>query len=446
MFNNVKPPFRTFIQGIYLAKMQPTNEAILQFIWKNRLFPAQNLFTTDGKPIEILHPGYYNTDSGPDFQNARIRIDQQLWAGNVEVHIRTSDWYRHGHHTDKAYQNVVLHVVAVHDKKDCPAGLPVLELKDLIDQELISRAEHLLHSADDIPCHAHISSVPPNLLQAMVHRTAVERMESKYREKLSTLQELDFDFHRWFQIELFTAFGLKANAEPMRSLARKIPLQYLLKSSDQRVSLEALLYGVASLLPAEPTDPYTQELLLEFDFLKHKYQITDVLPAHVWKFHRLQPVSFPTLRLSQLAAVFSRWEALISAVFKLPDLLAVQHLLTTTASPYWSEHYRFGVKSSSPHSRSVGRDLVGRIIINAVLPVMTGFSKYSGRHELQEAAIEWLETLPPESNRVTRLMSTYGFTNQSALESQGLLELKNNYCLRKKCLHCSIGYKIIKSQ
>lgn len=422
------------------------NEAILQFIWKNRLFPSQNLHTTDGKPVEILHPGFQNADSGPDFQNARIRIDHQLWAGNIEIHIRSSDWYRHGHHLDKAYQNVVLHVVASHDQLDTPGGIPVLELKNFIDHNLIGRAELLVQSSDEIPCHAHISNIPSNLLQAMVHRAAVERIENKYKEKLKTLEELNFDFHRWLQIELFTAFGLKVNTQPMRSLAYKIPLSYLLKSSDNRLSLEALLYGVASLLPSEPMDNYTHQLIAEFKFLKHKYQLADVLPAHIWKFHRIQPVSFPTLRLSQLAAVFTHWEALISAVFKVPDMRTVQDVLSTTASPYWAEHYKFGIKTVSTRSRSVGRDMVGRIIVNAIIPVMIGYSQHSGRTEVKEAAIEWMEKVTPESNQITRQMSVYGFSNRNALESQGLLQLKNNYCLRKKCLDCSIGFKIIRQQ
>ncbi|GCD78266.1 hypothetical protein JCM31826_17480 [Thermaurantimonas aggregans] len=421
-------------------------ESVLHFVWKNRLFKPLLLKTFDGKPIEILHPGYQNHDSGPDFQNARIRIDGQLWAGNIEIHVHASQWRLHGHHLDQAYKNVVLHVVHTVDIPPTdPNEPPILELKGYLEPEIVNKAENLLSSADEIACSNQIKNVDTETKRAMISRAAIERLEHKYQEKAKVLEAIDYDYHKWLLVEVFNAFGLKANTQPMQSLAMRVPLYKVVQLADERLSIEALLYGLASLLPDKQVDDYTEKLIREFYYLKAKFQIDDCLPAHMWKFHRIQPVSFPTIRLSQVAALLMRWDELVHTVFKKPNLEHLKKLLSVEASSYWNRHYRFGVPSEREFPKKVGNDLIHRILINAIIPLMIGFGKNMDNLDYQNIALEWLEHLPSENNRVIRSMTTYGFPNKSALESQGLLQLRNFYCVKKKCLFCSIGYKIIKS-
>ncbi|MFN4299165.1 MAG: DUF2851 family protein [Thermaurantimonas sp.] len=421
-------------------------ESVLHFVWKNRLFKPLLLKTFDGKPVEILHPGYQNHDSGPDFQNARIRIDGQLWAGNVEIHVHASQWRQHGHHLDQAYRNVVLHVVHSVDIFPLdPSEPPILELKNYLEPEIVNKAENLLTSTDEIACANQIKNVDDKTKMAMISRAAIERLEQKQLEKSEVLASLDYDYHKWLLSEVFKAFGLKANTQPMQSLAIRVPLSKVVQLADERLSIEALLYGLASLLPDTPVDEYSEKLLREFHYLKAKHQIDDCLPAHMWKFHRLQPVSFPTIRISQLAALLLRWDELVQAVFKRPDLEHLKNILAVEASPYWNTHYRFGVPTEKDVPKKVGNDLINRILINAVIPIMLSFGKNTDNADLQNIPLEWLEQLPSENNRFIRHMTASGFQNKSALESQGLLQLRNFYCVPKKCLFCSIGYKIIKS-
>lgn len=422
------------------------HESVLHFVWKNRLFTPLFLKTYDGKPVEILHPGMHNRDSGPDFQNARIRIDGQLWAGNVEIHVHASHWRQHGHHLDEAYKNVILHVVySVDVPPSDPGEPPVLELKGILDPDVVRRAEDLLASAHEIACSGHIRNIATEAKMSMIERAAIERLESKIREKAEVLASLNFDYQRWLLIEIFKAFGLKANTHPMQSLAWKLPLSKIVQHSDEKHAIEAMLYGIASLLPEHPTDAYSEKLVQEFSYQKIKYQIDDCLPPYLWKFHRIQPVSFPTIRLSQVAALLMQWNELLHCIFKKPDLAKLIHLLATEASPYWNTHYRFGIPTGRDYPKKVGKDLINRILINAVIPLMIGYGKNTGNQDYQTIALEWLEQLPPEKNRDIREMVKYGFTNESALESQGLLQLRNFYCVAKKCLLCSIGYKIVKS-
>lgn len=426
--------------------MKVKDETILHFLWKNRLFRSLELLTTDNKSVEVLHPGMTNNDAGPDFQNARLKIDGQLWAGNVEIHIRASDWYRHKHHMNPAYQNVILHVVFEADiQHDSDMSPPVLELSQYVEDKILQNAENLLISHSELPCYPQIMSVEDQSKTGMVARAAVERIERKHLEKQDLLQLTGYDFQRWLMVELFASFGLKANTQPMQSLAQKISGYTFVRSSTDRHAIEALLYGVASLLPPEPVDEYSALLNREYDYLKHKYGIENVLEPHIWKFHRIHPVSFPTIRISQLAALLMRWDEFVSKIFKHPDLDRLKELLKVEASEYWSTHYRFGISANKSMKKRTGEDLINRILINTVIPVMVSYSKSSDNTFLHNTAIEWLERLPAEHNSITRQMKTHGFNNANALESQGLIHLKNFYCLKKKCLFCSIGYKIIKS-
>ena len=426
--------------------MKLADESVLHFVWKFRLFPQFGLRTVDDKPVEIIHPGIHNTNSGPDFTDARIKIDGQLWAGNVELHIRTSDWFRHRHQNDPAYRSVILHVVYETDSKSLSdSEPPVIELKKYINSTVLKNAEHLLSSQSEIPCHNLLSSVSDEAKSAMVSRVAVERMELKIIEKAKLLESLQADFYRLLWIEISSAFGLKANVLPMYLLALHAPLHKILQSANDRNTVEAFLFGMASLLPTKPNDEYSQALLDEFNYLKHKYGLDVVIESHVWKFHRIKPVGFPTIRISQLASLLLRWDELIDSVFKRPNLQNLQAILRVEASGYWNSHYRFGVSSESNFVKRVGDDLINRILINAIIPVMMSFSKNSDNPIFHQIAIDWLEQLPAENNAIVRKMKSYGFKNTNALMSQGLIQLKNAYCSEKKCLFCSIGYKIIKS-
>lgn len=422
------------------------DESVLHFIWKNRLIPLFNLRTQDNREVEIIHPGFQNTNSGPDFTNARIRIDGQLWAGNVELHIRASGWYHHGHQNDPAYNSVILHVVYEADRTlTSQKDPPVLELKNYIDTSILENAKYLLSSLSDIPCHNSIAKISDEIKSAMISRVAVERLEVKMKEKEKLLDSLNYDYYRFLLVEVCSSFGLTANKEPMYRLAMNAPIYKIIQTGNDRKTIEALLYGMASLLPPDPVDEYSGRLMDEFEYLKYKYQLMSAVDSHMWKFHRLQPVSFPTIRLSQLSALLMRWDEIIEAVFRNPDLSRLKSILRVEASEYWNTHFKFGVKSETRSVKRVGDDLINRILINAIIPVMVNFSKNSESPVLRHIAIEWLEQLPAENNSITRQMRKYGFKNSNALMSQGLIQLKNVYCSKKKCLFCSIGFKIIKS-
>ncbi len=413
-------------------------EDILQHIWQFKLFATDNLQTLSGKKIQIQHPGSYNPNQGPDFFQAKINIDNTLWAGNVEIHIRTSDWYKHQHHKDKNYQNIILHIVYEHDT-EWNENIELLELKPYIPEQYIRNINHLFHTGLTycLPHWKHIDSIHIN--QTII-QAAFEKLAHKKEDILQLLASLNNDWDETFYVYLARYFGLKVNNEPFQRLARQTPLKILEKHADSIFQLEALLFGQSGLLYRYPHSLYAQKLLKEYELLKLKYGLHG-LDAENWKFSKMRPTAFPTVKIAQFAALIKQHSRLFQTVLHAEKLSVLRKIFTPQPSEYWQTHYTFG-NESKPSGKKLSAATVDLLLINVVLPFAFTYAQHTGQEDKKEKIIALFEELPPEKNKLINEITPH-FSFDNALQTQGMLFLKDHYCLAKQCLHCSIGNKII---
>lgn len=420
-------------------------EDFLHFLWRWRRFDAHDLRATDGSALEILHPGELNRHAGPDFFNARVRIGDTLWAGNVEMHLNASDWLAHRHDGDPAYDNVVLHVVLDEDRPLIrPNGerLPCLELRRRIPPSLLDKYLRLEHERAWIPCMRSFPGVPEIVRSNWLDRLLVERLEQKTALVEHTLQATGQHWEEAFYRVLARNFGLKVNVEPFEALARALPLRLLAKHQNSLFQMEALLFGQAGLLDEAFEDDYPRALAKEYRFLQHKYDLT-AIPASSWKFFRLRPAGFPTVRLAQFAALMHRSTLLFSAVLAARSMREIEHMFGVEPGDYWRTHFRFD-KSTAPRAKPLGREFVHLLLINTVAPFLFHYGRTKGMPEQQDTALQLLEALPPEANTVVDDWAELGQTASNAARSQALLHLKSHYCDAKRCLECAIGTAILR--
>lgn len=418
-------------------------EDFLYYLWTYHL-AGTAMTTTDGMPMQIERPGVRNVDSGPDFFDCRIKIENTLWAGNVEIHVKSSDWFRHGHQHDESYNSIILHVVYEDDKPIFRASgeqVPCLELKGKFNKFLYEKYHGFLLSANWIPCASDISGVNNFLLLNVLDRLAVERLEQKANAIWLKLEESNGDFREVFYRSLMKSFGLKANTEAFDQLAVLLPLSALLKHKHDLFQLEALLFGQAGLLNGNLKENYSKQLRKEFNFLSSKYNLTPMKPF-VWKFMRMRPSNFPTLRLAQFASLIYHSSGLIDKILTAKNLKRVIELLRCQPSEYWQNHYRFG-KSNNQKTKKMGLSFVHLILINTIIPYAFVYGRFKNDSATEEKAVQWLEEISAENNTITRHFEELGLKAASALHSQALIELKTNYCDRQKCLYCSIGHHIL---
>lgn len=424
----------------------PSNmpEEFLQYIWENRLFETTNLVTSSGEPIEINHPGRKNTDSGPDFFNARIKIGDTVWAGNIEIHVKASDWNKHLHQNDKAYDNVVLHVVDIFDAQVSRTNgetIPTLVLR--YPEYLRNNYQNLLEAQTWIACENRFHRIDPIVLQLGFNRLMIERLESKTEAILSRLELNNNDWNETFYQVLARSFGFKVNAVPFELLARSLPASLLSKHKNNLFQLETLLFGNSGLLNNQLLgDDYYLKLREEYSFLYQKYGLK-AIESHLWKFLRLRPVNFPTVRISQLAALFHQSDALFSSIIEIENLSELYTLFKVKASEYWDTHYNFNKLSKSNREKELGESSVHILIINVVIPFLFVYGEKQNKHHLKNRALEFLEQIPAESNSIVSKWGELGINARSAFESQALLQLKNQYCEAKKCLNCQVGVKLV---
>jgi hypothetical protein len=418
-------------------------EDLLHFIWKFQLFNKQ-LKTVSGQAIEVIHPGSYNTNAGPDFFNAKIKIGETLWAGNVEIHVKSSDYIKHQHHQDKAYQNIILHVVYENDThQQEEANFPVLEIRNYFSNQIAEIYHQFLQSKTWIPCENNLKNVSQLNITSWLQRLAVERIERKAKETKQLLLQFNKDWEHVFFIQLAKAFGFKVNTAAFELWAKSLPYHLLLKHRNNSLQVEALIFGQAGFLEDDfSDDSYYIALKNEYAFLRTKYHLKPI-DKHLWKFLRLRPRNFPTIRLAQLAEIIKKQANLFSAFIEAENIQSLIKLLNVQVAEYWQNHFEFG-KDSTPLKKTLGLKSAHSIIINAIVPILFAYSNYSGKEELKEKAIEFLEHIEPEKNSIINNWMELGIKPQSALESQALLELKNEYCSQKKCLNCSIGNAILK--
>ncbi len=419
-------------------------EELLHFLWRTKRFDFSNLKTTQGDPVQILHSGDYNTHSGPDFLNARIRIGDTTWAGNVEMHLCASEWLRHGHANDKAYDNVILHVVLEEDVPIARANgerIPCLEMKALISKSLAAKYQELLHSEYWIPCQAQFATVPEMTRTLWLERLLVERLEQKTALIAEALQQNQYNWEETFYQLLARNFGVQVNTEPFEWLAKSTPLLLLAKHKNSLLQIEALLFGQAGLLEADFEEDYPNQLKKEYAFLQKKYGLTPIR-GESWKFGRLRPASFPTVRIAQFATLIFQSSHLFSKMLVAKNVEEIENMLELKLSNYWLTHYKFD-KISKKNVKKLGKNSIHLIIINTIAPFLFLYSKWKQEDHFQDRAFALLEQVPPEENQVIEHWKTLGMEPTSAYQTQALLQLKKHYCGAKKCLNCAIGNAIL---
>lgn len=419
-------------------------EDFLHYVWKYKLFDTSNLLTTNKEVITIINSGQHNTDAGPDFFNAKVKIASTTWAGNIEIHINSSDWLAHKHQHDKAYENVVLHVVfnddkIIYDVNNNP--IPTLELKDLINSELITKNQQLQASKDWIACQNQIEGVDEFTIKTWLNRLAIERLERKSEEIQTALQQNKNDWEQTFYQYLFKYFGLKVNALPFEQLAINTPVK-IAEKHNQLISIEALYFGQAGFLEDEINDEYTIRLQKEYQFLKAKFSLKPI-DKSLWKLLRLRPANFPTIRISQLANLLNTETRLFAKILETNSVTEVEKIFKTEASEYWKTHYQFGVVVENTSTKKVGKTLINALIINVVVPFLFVYGKQKQDEKLKDKALNFLENVKSENNSIITNWRELNVVSNNAMDSQALLELKNNYCSQKKCLNCIIGSKIL---
>ncbi len=417
-------------------------ERLLQFIWQFQYFNAVALTDVDGEPLAILHPGTLNTNQGPDFSEAKVKVGNTLLVGNVELHLKTSDWDSHQHTTDSNYNSIILHVVWQHDKQ--PENTPacaVLVLQDRVSTLLLQQYETLMQAVSFVPCAKHLPALSDVAWLSWKERLAAERLERKADEIIHRLQQTKQHWEEVFWWMLARNFGIKVNADLFEQVAQSISINILAKHKNQIHQLEALLLGQANLLNQKMEESYPKMLQKEYQFLKQKYQL--VQPKKSPDFLRMRPANFPTVRLAQLAMLVNKSSHLFSTIKSTATLKEIQQLFDVTANDYWHYHYQID-EATDYHPKKLGRQMVDNIIINTIIPVLFAYGLYTKDEAIKTKAILWLTNLSPEQNTITRNWVKYGVKNYNALDAQALIELKNNYCQYHKCLDCAIGNAILK--
>lgn len=426
------------LQGINLM-----NELFLIYLWEQKLLRIP-LMATDGQPVEILFPGIRNNDAGPDFSQARIRLGNTIWAGSVEMHINASDWYRHNHDHDPAYENVILHVVFHEDKKvfdKARNALPTLEVRGRFDEHLLLNYRRFADSRAWLPCGRLASAVQRFTWLSWLDRMATERLEEKTKAVLELAATTSFDWDETFWRLLLANLGFKVNQESFERLSQMLPFSLMLRHADQLLQLEALLLGVAGLLEQEFEEEYPKKLKNEYNFLKTKYRL-NTMPPSAWKFMRMRPANFPSLRLAQAAMLVHRNGRLFSSILD-EDPGRLHAFFSIEAGAYWNTHYRPD-ESSAFKIKKIGDDAVNLILINTVSRLLFAWGHVHQSEEKKDRAMMLLEALAPENNNVTRRFGLAGVKATNALHSQALLQLHRHYCTPRHCLECRIGNLLIR--
>lgn len=423
------------------------HESFLYYVWQFQYFNKKDLKTTAGEKIEIFNPGILNADSGPDFSNSKIKIGDLEWAGTVEIHTKASAWEDHHHDSDKAYDNVVLHVVWQNDKPVFRADktvMPTLELQSLVDESLVHGYKKLVNNPASIPCDTTFPEVHDLVKLSMLDKALMQRLESKATQVIQLLHHHQNDWEEITYQLLARNFGFKVNYEPFFQLSHAVPYKFLLKHGDNLTQIESLLFGQAGFLDHALSEEYMKLLEREYVLLAKKYGIENLkLDKSLWKYLRLRPANFPTIRIAQFSALFYERRNLFSQIMEAENLQEVKKLFQVTPSEYWHSHYRFGHKTVRSLA-GLGDSSIDNLIINTIVPLLVAYGKHKDEQQFVDRAVGFLQQLQPESNKITKAWVELGLTAKSAFDSQGLIELNNNFCLKRKCLSCTIGSSILK--
>jgi hypothetical protein len=423
-------------------------EDFLQYIWRYRLFQTQQLRTATGQQLIILHPGQQNFAAGPDFLNARLSIGDTIWSGHVEIHIRSSDWRRHGHDGDEQYKNVILHAVMFHDEEiflKTPGDLPVFEMHAHIPEHQLERYRHWLSSKTWISCERHLQGEKSIIWTAWKDRLLVDRLEQKSEAVLKTLEEAEGDWSETFYRKLARNYGFKSNADAMESLAVSLPYKLIQRHKSDPFQILAMLYGQAGMLNELFSDTFPASLQQEYYFMQKKYDLHP-LDGAIWNYGRLRPMNFPAIRISQFAEVLCSHDHLLS-YFLNNDIDSYRVIFEKPAHQYWNDHYRFDTraeKSMSNSPKTPGTQTVDNILINTVAVFLFTFGKSKERPDLIENALRILESCKPENNQVIRRWDALGIRSEHSADTQSLIQLYGVYCTARRCLQCAVGIQLLK--
>lgn len=419
-------------------------EDLVSYIWRYRMWGDAALTTVNGDQVEVIDVGLPNNGSGPDYFNAKVRIGNTLWAGNVEIHVRASDWNRHQHDADAAYNSVILHVVAKSDaevKNQKGDVVPQLQLP--IEPRYINLAEQLRQSLQPIPCGHYWDEHLKTRLQFMMNGLLCERLEHKVVDIQEILVGNQNDWEETFYQVLAKSFGMKVNEVPFVQLAKSLPQHILAKHKDNLLQIEALLIGQAGLLnDLKISDSYADQLVAEYNFLKQKYSLTPIDPS-LWRMGRIRPASSPYVRLAEFAMLTFNSEHLFRKVVETVDAKEMHKLFTFGTSEYWLNHY-YLAQWSKKSEKTIGEAMRNSILINCVVPMLFAYGKHTGNEGMTERVFDLLESIPAENNSIIDTWKNYGIVSQNAYDTQALLEQMKNYCLKKECLRCKLGHQIFK--
>ncbi len=421
------------------------NEAFLHFIWKFQKFDSSNLTTSDGDVLQVFYPGIHNHDSGPDFSGARVKMGEIEWNGQVEIHLRSSDWNHHGHTGNPAYENVILHVVWQNDSlvsRKEGTLIPALELQHLVDPALLSNYKTFLNQPQQILCANHLTKIHDLTWHSNLDAMLTRRLQLKSEWILEKAHTLYYDWEEVAYITLARNFGFSLNAESFEHLALNLPLKILTKHADQPAQIEALVFGQAGFLE-DQLHRYPVALKTEFAFLSKKYGLTNGLHRVQWKFGKMRPSNFPSVRLAQFATLLSTHQKLFSLFREVANLNELKKSLTLSLPDYWKAHYDFE-KPLKRGSNQLGKSTLENLIINSVVPLLAAYSLHTDQPAMMTKAIQFLEDLPAESNRHTRHFEEVGKAPNNAFDSQALITLFKDFCSRKKCLNCAVGSSLFR--
>ena len=418
-------------------------EQLLHYVWKHKILPLKELRTSTGQLVEIIDAGLSTPHAGPDLFNAKIKQDGVLWVGNVEIHHQSSDWYRHGHDADRAYDSVILHVASSIDTDVIRSnGEPVPQLQLECPESLKQNYKELLATDSYPPCYRVIPSLPSFTVHSWMSALQVERLEQKSAQLSERLKLCNNHWEDAFFITLARNFGFGVNGEAFEHWAKRVPLRAVDKHRDSLFQVEALFFGQAGILQDPDGDEYYLHLKKEYEYLAHKFSLTP-MDVSLWRFLRLRPGNFPHIRIAQLACLYHREYGLLSKLMEKETLKEVRDLLRGGASEYWLTHYSFGASSPST-PKTLSNASIDLLIINTVVTFLYAYGMHKGNEALCQRATNFLEELKPENNYIIRLWEQCGLKAAHAGDSQALIQLKKEYCDKKKCLYCRFGYEYLR--
>ena len=409
-------------------------EEFIYYLWESRLL-SLDLKTTDDDTITIISVGNRNYDSGADFVNARIKIGETLWAGQVEIHVRASDWFKHKHQYDDNYNNVILHVVYECDTNELK--IPTLEIKDKFDQSLLLNYNRFINSKSWIPCDEFIGGVQSFTIVSWLDRMLVEHLENECKDLDFKLRNNQYNWEQTFYQRFMRYFGMKVNNDAFEFLSRLLPLNLLLKHIDNEVYVESMLFGCAGFLDKDFEEDYPSLLKRDFKMLKSKFGLK-VMPVSNWKFLRLRPPNFPTIRIAQLSKIIVNNGNLFSKIRDTNDLGEIKEMFDIELSQYWDNHFQFDKVSNVQKRKTFGKIAADSVLINAIVPMLFYYGQFHSLESYKERAMSYLEQIEAEDNVVIRNFNNCGIMLQNAFQTQAALFMYKYYCRRRRCLECRI--------